>query len=87
MTMGKYFESKKGILWGVLSIVLFSFAFGGFDLIIKLTHYGAFFNDENPLIPTTILPITLFVSFSVVILIGILIVAISTIKKKDGNTA
>jgi len=44
--LGKYFEKRQGIIWGIVTIILFLFVFGGFDLIFKLVYVNIDF--QNP---------------------------------------
>ena len=46
MHLGKYFEKRRGITWGIVTIILFLFVFGGFDLIFKAIYAEIDF--QNP---------------------------------------
>jgi hypothetical protein len=45
--LGKYFEKKRGIIWAILTFILFLFAFGGFDLIFKLVYVQFDFQNSS----------------------------------------
>ena len=45
--LGKYFEKKSGIIWAVVTVILFLFAFGGFDLIFKLIYVKMDFQNSS----------------------------------------
>jgi len=46
MTVRKYFEKKKGIVWVILISMLALFAFGGFDLIFKIVYVQSDFQNS-----------------------------------------
>jgi hypothetical protein len=76
--LSDYFEKKRGILWAVLTIILFLFAFGGFDLLFKLKI------GELMRVPITQLTfLMLIIAFVIVLVVGLIIWVFSVLKTQQ----
>jgi hypothetical protein len=72
--MPKYFEKRSGTIWGVLTITLFLFSFGGFDIVYKISRYK--FDDS-------FIFIALILTFLAVIYLGLIVWNITNYKKSQ----